>query len=146
MTGSWKNASGVLEQQQQQPFYGRLSETTRVGRYQKKHSPAHTHPGQRTSFITFLHFSGVLEKPWKFFVAKGKATLYSVGWLTSDFSYTPRRAGRDIQDIPNCCFPAVGSGPTQYGSSGPMSTRILTGSAVSAQLTVVTNRQTALQL
>ena len=24
-------------------------------RYQKKHSPAHTHPGQRTSFITFLH-------------------------------------------------------------------------------------------
>ena len=28
---------------------------TRVGRYQKKHSPAHTHPGQRSSFITFLH-------------------------------------------------------------------------------------------
>jgi len=26
-----------------------------VGRYQKKHSLAHTHPGQRTSFITFLH-------------------------------------------------------------------------------------------
>ena len=26
-----------------------------VARYQKKHSPAHTHPGQRTSFITFLH-------------------------------------------------------------------------------------------
>ena len=41
--------------QQQQPFNGRLSGTTRVGRYQKKHSPAHTHPGQRTSFITFLH-------------------------------------------------------------------------------------------
>ena len=43
------------QQQQQQPFNGRLSGTTRVGRYQKKHSPAHTHPGQRTSFITFLH-------------------------------------------------------------------------------------------
>ena len=42
-------------QQQQQPFNGRLSGTTRVGRYQKKHSLAHTHPGQRTSFITFLH-------------------------------------------------------------------------------------------
>jgi len=40
-------------QQQQQPFNGRLSGTTRVGWYQKKHSPAHTHPGQRTSFITF---------------------------------------------------------------------------------------------
>jgi len=43
------------QQQQQQPFNGRLSETTQVGRYQQKHSPAHTHPGQRTSFITFLH-------------------------------------------------------------------------------------------
>ena len=42
-------------QEQQQPFSGRLSGTTGVGRYQKKHSPAHTHPGQRTSFITFLH-------------------------------------------------------------------------------------------
>ena len=42
-------------QQQQQPFNGRLSGTTRVGQYQKKHSPDHTHPGQRTSFITFLH-------------------------------------------------------------------------------------------
>ena len=41
--------------QEQQPFNGRLSGTTRVGRYQKKHSPAHTHPGQHTSFITFLH-------------------------------------------------------------------------------------------
>ena len=29
--------------------------TTRVGRYQKKHSPTHTHAGQRTSLITFLH-------------------------------------------------------------------------------------------
>ena len=42
-------------QQQQQPFNGRLSGTTRVGQYQKKHSPAHTHLVQRTSFITFLH-------------------------------------------------------------------------------------------
>ena len=45
----------LVKQQQQQPFNGRLSGTTRVGRYQKKHSPAHTHPGQRTSFIIFLH-------------------------------------------------------------------------------------------
>ena len=46
----------LQQQQQQQPFNGRLkSGTTRVGRYQQKHSPAHTHPGQRTSFITFLH-------------------------------------------------------------------------------------------
>ena len=45
----------LYNNQQQRPFNGRLSGTTRVGRYQKKHSPAHTHPGQRTSFITFLH-------------------------------------------------------------------------------------------
>jgi len=38
-----------------QPFNGFLSGTTRVGRYQKKHSPAHTHPDHRTSFIIFLH-------------------------------------------------------------------------------------------
>ena len=50
VAGDWPSV-----QQQQQPFNGRLSGTTRVGRYQKKHSPAHTHPGQRTSFITFLH-------------------------------------------------------------------------------------------
>ena len=40
---------------QQQPFNSRSSGTTRVGRYQKKHSPAHTHPCQHTSFVTFLH-------------------------------------------------------------------------------------------
>jgi len=38
-----------------QLFNGLLSGTTRVGRYQKKHSPTHTHPDHRTSFITFLH-------------------------------------------------------------------------------------------
>jgi len=48
-------ANDYQAQQQQQPFNGRLSGTTRVGRYQKKHSPAHTHPGQRTSFVIFLH-------------------------------------------------------------------------------------------
>ena len=45
----------LLQQQQQQPFNGRSSGTSRVGRYQKKHSPAHIHPGQCSSFITFLH-------------------------------------------------------------------------------------------
>jgi len=38
-----------------QPFNGRWSGTTRVGRYQEKHSPTHTHPGHQTSFISFLH-------------------------------------------------------------------------------------------
>ena len=38
-----------------QPFNGLWSATTRVGLYQKKHSPTHTHPDHRTSFIIFLH-------------------------------------------------------------------------------------------
>ena len=43
------------QQQQQRPFNGLWSGTTRVGRYQKKHSPTHTHPDHRASLITFLH-------------------------------------------------------------------------------------------
>jgi len=38
-----------------QRFNSLWSGTTRVGRYQMKHSPTHTHPDHRTSFINFLH-------------------------------------------------------------------------------------------
>ena len=38
-----------------QPFNSLWSGTTRMGQYQKKHSPTHTHPDHRTSFINFLH-------------------------------------------------------------------------------------------
>ena len=41
--------------QQQQPFYGPLSQTTQVSRYQKKHSPTHTYPDHQPSSISFLH-------------------------------------------------------------------------------------------
>ena len=37
-----------------QPFHDPLSRTTRVGRYQKKHSPTNTHPDNQKSFINFL--------------------------------------------------------------------------------------------
>jgi len=40
--------------QQRQQFYGLLSGTTRVSRYQKKHSPAH-HPDHHPIFISFFH-------------------------------------------------------------------------------------------
>jgi len=40
--------------QQQQSFYGPLSWTTRVSRYQKKHSPNH-HPNHHPVFISFFH-------------------------------------------------------------------------------------------
>jgi len=43
-----------LQQQQQQPFYGPLSGTTRVSQYQKKHSPTH-HPDHHPIFISFFH-------------------------------------------------------------------------------------------
>ena len=43
------------QQQQQRPFNGLWSGTTQVGRYQKRHSPTHTHPDHRASFIIFLH-------------------------------------------------------------------------------------------
>jgi len=42
------------QQQQQQPFYGPLCRTTRVSRYQKKHSPTH-HPDHHPIFISFFH-------------------------------------------------------------------------------------------
>ena len=57
--GTWYiiyyTCSTLYIQTHTQPFNGLLSGTTRVGRYQKKHSPTHTHPDHRTSFITFLH-------------------------------------------------------------------------------------------
>ena len=37
-----------------QPFNSPLSGTTRVGRYQEKHSPTHTHPDHQISLINFL--------------------------------------------------------------------------------------------
>ena len=49
--------SWSLLQQQQQPFYGPLPGTTRVSRYQKKHSPTH-HPDHHPVFISFFHL------PW----------------------------------------------------------------------------------
>jgi len=44
----------VKQQQQQQPFYGRMSGTTQVSWYQKKHSPTH-HPDHHPIFISFFH-------------------------------------------------------------------------------------------
>ena len=46
---------GSPRQQQQRPFNGLWSGTTRVGRYQKELSPTHTYPNHRASFIIFLH-------------------------------------------------------------------------------------------
>ena len=59
-TNTWPSSSvaysaymQIQQQQQQQPFYGPLSGTTWVSRYQKKHSPTH-HP-DHPIFISFFH-------------------------------------------------------------------------------------------
>jgi len=44
----------ILLVQQQQPFYVPLSGTTRVSRFQKKHSPTR-HPDHHSIFISFFH-------------------------------------------------------------------------------------------
>jgi len=46
--------SHTITIQQQQSSYGPLSGTTRVSRYQKKHSPTH-HPDHHSIFISFFH-------------------------------------------------------------------------------------------
>ena len=54
-TNSVKALNATYWLHQQRPFNGLRSGTTRVGRYQRKHSPTHTHPDHRASFIIFLH-------------------------------------------------------------------------------------------
>jgi len=49
------HTTNFYTQQQQQPFYGPLSRTTRVSWYQKKHSPTH-HPDHHPIFISFFYF------------------------------------------------------------------------------------------
>jgi len=49
-----KTEKVMKQRQQQQPFYGPLSRTTRVRWYQKKHSPTH-HPDHHPIFISFFH-------------------------------------------------------------------------------------------
>ena len=87
-----------------QPFNGLWSGTTQVGQYQKKHSPTHTHPGHRTSFINFLYLlrsiaSSVFSlHAWQscwtasfqvlfgFPLCLGSSTSYSVNFFTQSSS------------------------------------------------------------
>jgi len=48
------NASNTYTDQYNR-LTARWSGTTRVGQYQKKHSPTHTHPDHQTSSVNFLH-------------------------------------------------------------------------------------------
>ena len=108
--------------------------STRVGLYQKKHSPAHTHPGQRTSFITFLHLQRSMAsslfslRAWQFSrttsfqvlfglpLALEPSTSYSMHFFTQSSSFRstcPYHAACSAA-IPMLCHPHTS---TQY--SGP---------------------------
>jgi len=58
---SFKLQESALTHTQEQPFYGPLSGTTRMSRYQKKHSPTH-HPDHHPIFISFFHLPRSLYK------------------------------------------------------------------------------------
>ena len=83
---------------------GLLSGTTRVGLYQKKHSPTHTHPDHRTFFSS----SSIYNDPWHplcsvyeldsplgqplsrsslVFLGLGPSTSYSMHFFTQSSSY-----------------------------------------------------------
>ena len=72
-----------------QPFNGPLSGTTRVGQYQKKHSPTHTHPDHQTSFINFLHLLRSTASPvfslraWQSFSTTSLQVLFGLVPSTS---------------------------------------------------------------
>ena len=69
-----------------QPFNSLLSGTTRVGLYQKKHSPTHTQPDHRTSFIIFLHLQRSMAsslfslRAWQFSRTTSLQVLWSSSW------------------------------------------------------------------
>jgi len=68
---------------QQQLFYGPLSGTTRVSRYQKKHSPTY-HPDHHPIFISFFHLprsiaSSVLKlRAWQSFCTTSLHVLFGL--------------------------------------------------------------------
>ena len=61
-----------------------LSWTTQVGRYQKKHSPTHTHPVHQTSYINFLHLlrstasSLFSSRAWQSFSATSVQVIFGL--------------------------------------------------------------------
>jgi len=70
-------------QQQQQPYYGPLSRTTRVSRYQKKHSPTH-HLDHHPVFISFFHLPRSIAsslfklRAWQYFCTTSFHVLFGL--------------------------------------------------------------------
>ena len=99
---SWTHTT---HNQQQQPFYGPLSGTTRVSRSQKKHSPTH-HLDHPPIFISFFHLPRSIAsslfklRAWQSFCTNSfhvlfglplclePSTSYSIHFFTSSFCST----------------------------------------------------------
>ena len=75
-----------------QPFNGLWSGTTRVGRYQKKHSPTHTHPDHRIFFIIFLHLQRSVSstvfilRAWQSSRSTSLQVLFGLGPSSTSYS------------------------------------------------------------
>jgi len=73
------------------------SGTTQAGWYQKKHSPTHTHPNHRTSFINFLHLLWSIAsslfslRAWQSFLTTSLQVLFGIplGLGPSTLLHTP---------------------------------------------------------
>ena len=73
-----------------------LSGTTWVGQYQKKHSPSHTHPDHRTSFIIFLHLQRCMAsslfilRAWQSSRTTSLQVLFGLVWSTASSLFSLR--------------------------------------------------------
>ena len=93
-----------------QPFNGPLSGTTWVSRYQKKHSPTHTHPNHQTSFINFLHLLRSIAsslfnlRAWQFFSTTSLQVLFGFPLgLKPSTSYSIHFFTQSLSSFRNAC-------------------------------------------
>jgi len=83
--GLLRGHSSGEKQQQQQPFYGPWSGTTRVSQYQKKNSPTH-HFDHHPIFISFFHLPQSIAsslfklRAWQYFCTTSFHVLWSTSW------------------------------------------------------------------
>ena len=94
---------------QQQPFYGRLSGTTGVSRYQKKHSPTN-HPDHHKIFISFFHLprstaSSLLKlRAWQSFCTTSLHVLFGLPLgLEPSTSYSIHFLPQSVSSFCNTC-------------------------------------------
>ena len=99
---------GRLTTQQQQPFYGLLSGTTWVSRYQKKHSPTH-HPDHPV-FISFCHLPRSIAsflfklRAWQSFCTISIHVLFGLPLgLEPSTSYSIHFFNKSVSSFCNTC-------------------------------------------